>query len=142
MVSQRALEQAQICIDEANASDAPSQIDIEAFIRTTTEEANDEKTLLRFSLPTGYPTINSLSVTVLHTPKFVTRRDYDTLSAKLQRIADDLLGSEAMMSIISECRDIISDWECNIINLPTSHSEDDDTASLQISPVLICRRWI
>lgn len=146
VVSHQALKQAQRCLDRANTSDAPSQIDIEAFVRTETCDQNafNDGVRLRMSLPRGYPTIHSASVTVLHTPKFVNRTNHDTLSAKLQATANELLGSEAMMSIISECRNIVSDWECNgsdDIGATSSETGDDDVTSSE--PNLgICRRWI
>ncbi len=142
VVSHQALEQAQSCLDEADATDVPSQIDIEAFVSTEACESNDG-VRLRMSLPIGYPTIHSASVTVLHTPKFVTRGNHDTLSNKLQATANELMGSEAMMSIISECRNILSDWECNSSDdVTSSETKDDDTTSLPIEPVFISRRWI
>ncbi len=146
VVSHQALEQAQSCLDEANASDVPSQIDVEAFVST---EACDENTSnndgvrLRMSLPKGYPTIHRASVTVLHTPKFVTRGNHDTLSSQLQATANELIGSEAMMSIISECRNILSDLECNSSDdAAPSETKDDDTTSPPIDPVCVSRRWI
>ena len=147
VVSQQALGQAQTCLDEANASDAPSQIDIEAFVRTEACDGNtsNDGVRLRMSLPLGYPTIHSASVTVVHTPKFVTRSNQDTLSSTLQATANDLIGSEAMMSIISECRNIVSDWECNSsdnIDAIQSEAEEDDVTSLPNNPACISRRWI
>lgn len=140
VVSHQALEQAQRCLDEADASDVPSQIDIEAFVST---EASNDGVRLRMSLPIGYPTIHSAYVTVLHTPKFVTRGNHDTLSNKLQATANELIGSEAMMSIISESRNILSDWECNSSDDVTpSETKDDGTTSLPINPVCVSRRWI
>lgn len=142
VVSHQALEQAQSCLDEADATDVPSQIDIEAFVSTEACESNDG-VRLRMRLPIFYPTIHSASVTVLHTPKFVTRGNHDTLSNKLQATANELMGSEAMMSIISECRNILSDWECNSSDdVTSSETKDDDTTSLPIEPVFISRRWI
>ncbi len=76
--------------------------------------------------------------------KFVNRSNHDTLSAKLQATANELVGSEAMMSIISECRNIVSDWECNSSDVDTtpSETEDDGVTSSVTNPLCICRRWI
>ncbi len=146
VVSHQALEQAQSCLDEADMSDVPSQIDIEAFVSTEAcdENASNDGVRLRMNLPIGYPTIHSASVTVLHTPKFVTRGNHDSLSNKLQATANELIGSEAMMSIISECRNILSDWECNSSenDVKPPKTKDDETTSLTIEPVCVSRRWI
>jgi hypothetical protein len=48
------------------------------------------------------------------------------------------------MSIISECRNIVSDWECNgsdDIGATSSETGDDDVTS-SVPNLGICRRWI
>lgn len=144
VVSHQALEQAQSCLDEADASDVPSQIDIEAFVSTEAcdENVSNDGVRLRMSLPIGYPAIHSASVTVLHTPKFVTRGNHDTLSSTLQATANELIGSEAMMSIISECRNILTDWENSSDDVTPPETKDNDTTSLPIHPGCVSRRWI
>ena len=146
VVAQKALEQAQRCLDQADASDAPSQIDIEAFVSAEAycEEISNDGVRLRISLPIGYPTFYSASVTVLHTPKFVTRSNHDELSSKLQATATELKGSEAMMSIITECRNVVSDWECNSSDIDATplETKDNDTASSPIHPANVSHRWM
>lgn len=146
VTSQKALDQAQRCLEQAHVSDVPSQIDIEAFVSTESCDgvASNDGVRLRISLPFGYPTIHNASVTVLHTPKFASRSNHDELSSKLQATANELKGSEAMMSIITECRSIVSDWECNISDIDDiqSESKDDELDSSPINSSSVSRRWI
>ncbi len=148
VVTHQALEQAGSCVDEATASNAPSHIVIEAFVRTSESRDQNAGVRLRMTLPLGYPTKHCASVTVLQTPKFVNRVRHDVLSTKLQSTANELIGSEAMISIISECRDLVSDWECcNSGEIGGKEEEEeevvgDNEATATSSPTTICRRWI
>ena len=96
------------------ALDVP-RIDVESFIRAqTTDPGGDafptDGVRLRMSLPPGYPTYACAEVTVLSIPKKIPRCQLDELSTRLQSLAKKLIGSEAILEIINECREMLTEW--------------------------------
>lgn len=94
-----------------------SQIDAKAFVKIRDETTNSavatsEGIQLRISLPPGYPTHASTQITILSTPKKIQniKLHRDELSLRLQRKAEELLGMEAIMELVNECRDGLMDW--------------------------------
>jgi hypothetical protein len=122
------------------------RIDVEAVVRSTCTETSGGATRLRICLPPGYPSTNHAEVTVLSTPKKFPRGHLDQLSKKLQCLSKELLGSEAMMEIINECRDAMESWEEDNKLISDQVSEesctDKDNVDVTTSTQSISRRWI
>lgn len=62
-------------------------------------------TTLRIALPAGYPSSCSADVTI--ETSSLKRSHRDTLSHRLKQRAKDLSGSEAILEIMQECRDVM-----------------------------------
>ena len=69
------------------------------------EESSGMTATLRIALPAGYPSSCSADVTVAASS--LKRSHEDTLSQRLKQRAKDLLGSEAILEIMQECREVM-----------------------------------
>ena len=125
------------------------RIDVELYIKCASDNANIGGTRLRICLPPGYPSINYAEVTVLSTPRKITRNNHDTLSDKLQCRSKELIGSEAMMEIVNECRDLMEDWydggnidSCDQISEEEVQPCTSKDYTTTLTESAISRKWI
>ena len=139
VTTQEALQNARSIIECSPESFDIPRIDVEAVVLCSSDSF-EGSTRLRMGLPKGYPSMCNAEVTVLSIPKNCTRSQMDDLSSKLQSISKELHGSEAMMEIMNECRDVMQDWESNKLTEPIPDEEQcskDNNAT-----DTICRKWI
>lgn len=139
VTTQEALQNARSIIECSPESFDIPRIDVEAVVLCSSDSF-EGSTRLRMGLPKGYPSMCNAEVTVLSIPKNCTRSQMDDLSSKLQSISKELHGSEAMMEIMNECRDVMQDWEPNKLTEPIPDEEQcskDNNAT-----DTICRKWI
>ncbi|KAL7529372.1 hypothetical protein ACHAXR_002928 [Thalassiosira sp. AJA248-18] len=133
-----ALDHARTIIDcPPDAFDAP-RIDVEMHVHTHSDVSSI--TRLRICLPPGYPSFSHAEVTVLSIPKNLPRNHFDELSTKLQLRAKENSGSEAMLEIINECRDVMENWDMNKLSNQVLENELPTDNANKIES--ISRRWI
>ncbi|KAL9191533.1 hypothetical protein ACHAXT_001239 [Thalassiosira profunda] len=128
-----ALKSAQSAIDCGDVCEVP-RIEVEVLVRSASDGI-DGRSRLRIELPPGYPSLQSAEVTVLSTEKNLPRRLFDALSCKLQLRAKELVGAEAILEIITECRDAMESWTVEEAAPNNKNDIEDEIAAQKTLPL-------
>lgn len=114
------------------------RIVVEIYVSSSNHSTAD-RVRLRISLPPGYPSHVAAEVTVLLSPKNVSKSCLDDLSVRLSNKTKEMIGCEVMMEVINECRDALDAWQANraILSAANVVKNCEEDSLHRIS-----RRWI
>ena len=119
-----------------------SPISVETFLHSDDQSVADG-VRLRISLYPGYPAHIPAEVTVLSTPKDFPKSNLDALSTRLTNRANELIGCEAMMDVINECRNLLTNWKISSTQMTTYQFGKQATAKQSSTyKTSLSRRWI
>jgi len=121
---------------ESALPDGMNEFRFETAARVAEENVGMSATL-RIALPAGYPSCCAADVTVATSS--LKRSHQDTLSERLKKKAKDLIGSEAILEILQECREAMNEMyegqSAHGVTEAESCEDDDKDSSFH-------RRWI
>ena len=116
------------------------------------DKFNDDDTLiatLRYRLPSGYPEYSSAVVTSIRMVS-LTRSTTDEIARTVNEKADALLGTESIMDLIEDAKELLFDHHCRNLSSSSSSTDlagggkpnTDDSSAMTDECCYYGRRWI
>lgn len=126
----------------------PSVPDLKIEIRTQIESksfnnaSNATIIIIRFLLPRGYPETSPATLTFLQSKPQLTRKSMDEITRSLNDKTKDLLGTEAIMDLVEETKELILKYIEEQEHLQDSQQQSQSQSLPSIENNRIGRRWI